>query len=58
MSNFPRGSGYAVLSGFEGDADEWAEEYEDLCADQGWSKDPGREMTVVVKIKPPGDRRF
>ncbi|CAJ1398336.1 unnamed protein product [Effrenium voratum] len=32
---------YAVLSGFEGDADEWAEEYEDLCADQGWSKDTG-----------------
>lgn len=29
---------YAKLSGFDGTDDDWAEEYEDLCAEQGWDK--------------------
>ncbi|CAE7444576.1 unnamed protein product [Symbiodinium natans] len=32
---------YAALSGFDGDDDDWLEEYGDLCEDQGWDKDIG-----------------
>ena len=31
-------AGYAALSGFDGDDDDWLEEYGDLCEDQGWDK--------------------
>eukprot|EP00435_Cladocopium_sp_Y103_P020825 s2652_g5.t1 len=42
---------YAKLSGFDGDDDDWAEEYEDLCAEQGWNKEQGlsrAEFSVLM----------
>ncbi|CAE7025239.1 unnamed protein product [Symbiodinium sp. KB8] len=36
-----RETGYATLSGFDGDDDDWSEEYHELCEEKGWDKDIG-----------------
>ncbi|CAK8992285.1 Uncharacterized protein SCF082_LOCUS3046 [Durusdinium trenchii] len=43
---------YAKLSGFDGDDDDWAEEFEELCAEQGWDKEEGlghHEFLVLME---------
>eukprot|EP00439_Symbiodinium_sp_Y106_P065657 s162_g10.t1 len=32
---------YATLSGFDGDDEDWSEEYHELCEEKGWDKDIG-----------------
>lgn len=32
---------YAKLSGFDGDDEDWAEEYRELCLDHGWDEELG-----------------
>ena len=32
---------YAILSGFDGDDEDWAEEFKDLCESEGWNADEG-----------------
>ena len=46
--------GYAKLSGFDGDDDDWAEEYEDLCAEQGWNKDWHMHTLAEFVVEPLG----
>ena len=31
--------GYAALTGFEGDDDEWQEMFSEICEEHGWDKD-------------------
>ena len=44
--------GYAKLSGFDGDDEDWAEEFEDLCAEQGWNKDWNRHSGTAIATPP------
>ena len=47
--------GYATLSGFDGDDDDWSEEYHELCEEKGWDKaaPPASVITATASIQDP-----